>query len=237
MRISRRIIGFGLLVLLSASSTVLKAEVSPLLQEIAEHWIKDGQQWGFTQKVRETGRDGVTRERLENFDLSRGYERRWQLLKIDGREPTVAEVQEWSQRKNRGKKKNLKSWFEYVDLENARVTGHSDRTVDYEVPLKRLAGGLFPGDKVLVYLTIDKEARAIEHAEVRIFEPFNVALGLAEVVEVDAHVNIPTEPKAGSLASNAPREDPSGQVSATVNRIGGKRIEYTWTEFRRTPRS
>jgi len=237
MRISRRIVGLGLF-LFSAFCSMLNAAVSPLLQEIADRWIREGQQWGFTQQVRETGRDGVTHERLENFDLSRGYERRWQLLKIDGRVPTAAEVQEWSQRKNRGKKKNLKSWFEYVDLENARITGHTDRTIDYEVPLKRIAGGLFPGDKVLVYLTIDREARAIEHAEVRIGEPFNVALGLAEVVEVDAHVNIPPEPKAGSLTADTPAEDPSGQVSATVNRLGGKRIEYTWTEFRRTaPRS
>lgn len=227
-------VGLGLFLFFSASS-VLNAAVSPLLQEIADHWIRDGQQWGFTQQVRETGRDGITHERLENFDLSRGYERRWQLLKLDGRVPTAAEIEEWSQRKNRGKKKNLKSWFEYVDLENARVTGHSDRTIDYEVPLKRIAGGLFPGDKVLVYLTVDKEARAIEHAEVRIGEPFNVALGLAEVVEVDAHVNIPTEPKGGGVNNTAVVEDPSGQVSATVNRIGGKRIEYTWTEFRRTP--
>jgi len=217
-----------------ASRGLMPAAVSPLLQEVAAHWVDDGQQWGFTQLVRETDRDGITHERLENFDLSRGYEHRWQLLKLDGRVPSADEVEQWSLKKNRGKKKNLKSWFEYVDLENARVRSHTDRTIDYEVPLKRIAGGLFPGDKVSVRLTIDREARAIEHAEVRVDEPFNVALGLAEVVEVDADVNIPTGPKAGALRNYAMAENPSGQVSATVNRVGGKRFEYTWTEFRRT---
>ena len=235
MRPYRRTAGLSILFLFLASSALLSAAVSPLLQEIAAHWVEEGQEWGFTQLVRETDRNGVTRERLETFDLSRGYERRWQLLKLDGRVPSPEEVEQWSLKKNRGKKKNLKSWFEYVDLENARVSSHTDRTIDYEVPLKRIAGGLFPGDKVTVQLTIDRATRAIEHAQARIDEPFNVALGLAEVVEVDAHVNIPPEPKAGTPGNDAAAEEnPSGQVSATVNRIGGKRFEYTWTEFRRT---
>jgi len=235
MRISRRSAGLSLLFLFFASSSLLRAAVPPLLQEIANRWIDEGQQWGFTQQVRETDRDGVTHVRLENFDLSRGYERRWQLLQLDGRAPSAGEVQQWSDRKNRGKKKNLKSWFEYVDLENARIRSHTDRTIEYEVPLKRIAGGLFPGDKVSVLLTIDRETRAIEHAQARVDEPFNVALGLAEVVEVDAQVNIPPEPKAGAPRNLAAAgENPSGQVSATLNRLGGKRIEYTWTDFRRT---
>jgi hypothetical protein len=122
-----------------------------------------------------------------------------------------------------------------VDLENARIRSETARTIEYEVPLKRIAGGLFPGDKVSVRLTIDRETRAIEHAEARVDEPFNVALGLAEVVEVDADVNIPPESKTGGARNpDAAEENPSGQVSATVNRIGGRRFEYTWTEFRRT---
>lgn len=230
----RRTAGLSILFLFLASSTLLPAAVSPILRDVATHWIEERQEWGFTQLVRETDRDGVTHERLENFDLSRGYERRWQLLKLDGRVPSADEVEQWSMKKNRGKKKDLKSWFEYVDLENARVSGHTDRTIAYEVPLKRIAGGLFPGDKVTVQLTIDRETHAIEHAEVRVDEPFNVALGLAEVVDIDAHVDIPPEPKSGEPRNYAAEENPSGQVSATVNRIGGKRFEYTWTEFRRT---
>ncbi|MEJ1974347.1 MAG: hypothetical protein WDM96_18375 [Lacunisphaera sp.] len=103
------------------------------------------------------------------------------------------------------------------------------------MPLKRIAGGLFPGDKISVMLTVDKASRAIEHAHARVDEPFNVALGLAEVVDVDANINLPPEPKAGDKGKPAAAtENPSGTVSAVVNKLG-KRVEYTWSDFRRTP--
>ena len=207
-----------------------------MLQEIADRWLNERPQWGFTQTVRETARNGEVHERLERFDLSNGYEHRWQLLEMDGRIPSSEEVDAWSQRKNRGKRKDPKSWFQYVDLENAKPRGENARLIRYEVPLKRIAGGLFPGDKVSVMLTIDKETRAIERAQARVDEPFNVALGLAEVVEVDAKVDLPPEPKPGGQFAEytGPEENPQGFVSAVVNRFG-KRVEYTWTDFRRTP--
>ncbi|MES1194979.1 MAG: hypothetical protein ABUL65_03730, partial [Opitutus sp.] len=207
---------------------LLRAEVPPLLQEIAGRWLDERPQWSFTQLVRETSRDGEVHERLERFDLSRGYDQRWQLLAIDGRAPTAQEIEASSQRKNRGKPKSPRSWFEYVDLDNARLRGENDRFIRYEVPLKRVAGGLFPGDKISVLLTIDKQTHALEHAQARVDEPFNVALGLAEVVEVKGNVALPPAPDAG------PVDNPSGSVSAVVNRLG-KRVEYTWTDFRRTP--
>ena len=236
MRFTRRAAGI-LILFFAASASLLRAEVPPLLQEIADRWIQEGQQWGFTQTVRETTRDGEVHVRFERFDLSRGYERRWQLLKIDGRAPNADEVDAWNKRKNKGKKKDPKSWFQYVDLDNAKVRNETDRTIDYEVPLKRIAGGLFPGDKVSVLLTIDKETRAIEHAQARVDEPFNVALGLAEIEAVDASINLPPEPKAGNPRPSAAtvEDHPSGTVSATVNKLGGKRVEYTWSNFRRTP--
>ncbi len=91
--------------LLLSSVSLLRAAVPPLLQEIADRWIDERAQWGFTQLVKETGRDGQVHTRLERFDLSRGYDRRWQLLRIDGRLPNAEEVDEWSQRKNKGKRK------------------------------------------------------------------------------------------------------------------------------------
>jgi hypothetical protein len=209
--------------------------VPPLLQEIANRWLDEHPQWGFTQLVRETGHDGEVHERLERFDLSRGYDQRWQLLALDGRVPAAGEVEAWGLRKNRGRPKTPKSWFEYIDLDNAKVRGENARLIRYEVPLKRIAGGLFPGDKVSVLLTIDKQTRAIEHAQARVDEPFNVALGLAEVVEVKANVALPPAPQAGAPAGPdaGPDNNPSGTVSAVVNRLG-KRVEYTWTDFRRT---
>jgi len=235
MRVTRRAAGL-FFILFAASASLLRAAVPPLLQEIADRWVEEGLQWGFIQTVRETDRDGEVHVRFERFDLSRGYDRRWQLLRIDGRTPSADEVDEWSKRKNKGKKRDPKSWFQYVDLDNAKLRGETDRTIEYEVPLKRIAGGLFPGDKVSVLLVIDKESRAIEHAQARIDEPFNVALGLAEIEAVDANINLPPEPKAGSMRQTVAfaEDNPSGTVSATVNKLWGKRVEYTWSHFRRT---
>ena len=234
MSCTRRIAGLFFIFVVTSGS-LLRADVPPLLQEIADRWLEQRPQWGFTQLVRETDRDGEVHERQERFDLSRGYEHRWELLTLDGRTPSTEEVDAWSQRKNRGKKKDPKSWFAYVDLENAKVRGENARLIRYEVPLKRVAGGLFPGDKVSVMLTIDKQTHTIDHAQARVDEPFNVALGLAEVVEVNANVTLPPEPKAGSKQQpDATEENPSGSVSAVVNKFG-KRVEYTWTDFRRTP--
>jgi len=235
MHLPRRATGIYF-ILLVVSGALLRADVPPLLQEIAARWTEDRPQWGFTQLVRETGRDGEVREWLERFDLSRGYDRRWELLEIDGRTPTADEAGAWSQRKNRGRRRLPKSWLEYVDLEHATLRGENARLIRYEVPLKRIAGGLFPGDKVAVMLTIDKQTHAIEHARVRVDEPFNVALGLAEVVEVNANVALPPEPGDGAGPAPAAGSDdnPSGSVSAVINRLG-KRVVYTWSDFRRTP--
>ncbi len=221
--------------LLFFTGGLLRAEVPPLLQEIADHWSDEHAQWGFTQLVKETDRNGEVHERLERFDLARGYEQRWELLKIDGRPPTAEEIEAWGKRKNKGKKKEAKSWLQYVDLGNAQIRGETATRIRYEVPLKRVAGGLFPGDKISVYLTIDKESRAIEHAHARIDEPFNVALGLGEVLDVKANIDLPPEHKAGTPVDPAgsPDENPSGSVSATLNKLG-KRVEYTWSDFHRT---
>lgn len=170
------------LVVISASS--LRAETPPILQEIANKWSDERIRWSFTQAVKETDGKGVVHERLERFDPSQGYDKRWHLLKLDGRTPTPGEAREWNDRKNR-KKKDPKSWLEYVDLEHAKVREENAKTVCYQVPLKRAGGGLFPGDKVSVLLTVDKVSRSIAHARASIDEPFDVALGLAQVVDLD----------------------------------------------------
>lgn len=229
------LIAFALLV--TGSAIPSHAEVPPLLRDIAERWSREPQQWSFTQYVRESDSKGVVEDRLERFDLSAGYEKRWRLVKLNGRTPTGEEVEEWSKKKNRGKKRDPKSWLEYVDLENARVKEEDTRLVTYEVPLKRAGGGfLFPGDKVAVVLTIDKQSRSIAHAQASIDAPFNVALGLAQVVDLDLNLSLPEDRVPGGTPTEvAANEQPTGKASAVVNRFG-KRVEYTWSEFSRSSR-
>lgn len=217
-----------LLFLLTAA--YLRADVPPLLQEVAGKWMDEKSHWSFTQLAKETDKDGNVLERLERFDPSRGYEHRWELLKLNGKTPTPAEVEEWRRKKNRSKK-DPKPWLDYVDLEHAKVREEDAQAVTYDVPLKRAGGGLFPGEKVSVVLTINKQTRDLERAQAAIEGPFNVALGLARVIDLDLDLELPPEqPAAADAAKNG--NQPKGMAYAVVNKLG-KRVEYKWTEFRR----
>lgn len=219
-----------LLLLLSLLPAAARAEAPALLTEIANRWVDERTLWAFTQFVRETDGNGNVLERLERFDPSNGYDKRWRLLQLNGRTPSATEVEEWSKKKNK-KKKEPKNWLEFVDLEHARLEKEDAKTVSYIVPLKRAAGGLFPGDKISVQLIIDKQTKTIEQARASIDEPFNVALGLAQVVDLEFDLELPPD-KNSTVGSSKNPGQAAGTATAVVNRFG-KRVEYTWTEFKR----
>jgi hypothetical protein len=230
------------LLALLLSVPALRATVPPLLQEVAATLVDERQRWAFTQHVREFDGDKVAVERVESFDLARGEQNRWLLLELNGRKPTPEEVEKWSQKKNKSRKRPSKDVNEYVDLEKARVREENAATVSYEVPFRRSAGGLFPGEKVELTLTINKQTRALERAQVNIDESFKVALGLAQVVDIDLDLEIPDAAdkpkKSGATEKSAPAAKPAeagkplGTASAVVNKFG-KRFEYRWSDFKR----
>ncbi len=215
-----------LLVLLPAA----RGAAPPLLQEVAEKLASERERWAFTQFVREFDGDKVVVERVERYDPTRGQERRWQLLKLNGKTPTADEANAWSARKNKPHKRPPKAFSEYIDLDRAKVRSENADSVSYEVPFKRSAGGLFPGEKVELTLTISKQTHEIERAQVSLDESFKVALGLAQVVDLDLDLTMPEEEKKAPAAG--PAEKPQGTASAVVNKFG-HRMEYRWTDFTR----
>lgn len=224
MLMRRSICCLALLLLLPA----LRGEVPALLQEVADKLITERERWAFTQLVREFDGDRVKTERLERFDPTRGWERRWQLLRLNGRTPSAKEVQAWSDRKNRARKRPPKAFSEYIDLERARVQSETAESISDEIPFHRSAGGLFPGEKVELTLTINKNTRAIERAQVGIDESFPIALGLAQIIAIDLDLEMPdTDPPA---RAGDPTEQPRGTASAVVKKLG-RRIEYQWSDF------
>jgi hypothetical protein len=218
------------LLLLLFAATGLRGEVPALLQEVADNLVNEREHWAFTQLVREFDGDRVKVERLERFDPARGWERRWQLLRLNGRTPSAEEVEAWSKKKNRARKRAPKELAEYVDLAQARVAEETADRVSYKIPFRRSAGGLFPGDKVDLTLTINKDKRELERAQVGIDESFSVALGLAKIIEIDFDLEMPGNQSAPH--SGEPAEQAQGTASAVVNRLG-RRIEYQWSEFSR----
>jgi hypothetical protein len=201
------------------------ADGPPLLVQVAEKMADERQNWAFTQLARETSSNGQVLERLERYDPSRGYERRWELLKLNGRKPTPQEVEDWSKRKNRSRNKPPKTLEDYADLSQARVKAEDKDTVTYELPLRSAAGGLFPGNKVSLTLTVNKESKEIARAKAGIEGPFKVALGLAKVIDLDLDLEVPDD-------GGATAEKPKGTATAVVNKLG-KQIEYHWSDFTR----
>jgi hypothetical protein len=198
------------------------ADAPPLLTEVADKMADQRQNWAFTQVARETGGNGEVLERVERYDPSRGAAHRWQLLKLNGRTPTTQEVADWSERKNRKKGKAPKTLEDYADLSQAKVQAEDKNTVTYQIPLRSSAGGLFPGNKISLTLTVNKESKEIEKAKAGIDGPFKVALGLAKVIDLDLDVEVP----------NADGNKPKGTASAVVNKLG-KQVEYHWSDFTR----
>jgi hypothetical protein len=200
-----------------------------LLEEVADKMADERQNWAFTQHARETASNGEVTERVERYDPSRGPARRWELLKLNGRTPSAEEVERWSKKKNRTRSKAPKTLEDYADLSQARVREETADSVTYDVPLRSSAGGLFPGHKISLALTVNKETKAIERAQAGIAEPFKVALGLARVIDLDLDLE---------MDDAASAEKPQGTASAVINKLG-KRVEYHWSEFTRvtSPRS
>jgi hypothetical protein len=201
------------------------AEGPPLLQQVADKMADERQNWAFTQVARETSGNGEVLERVERYDPSRGHDHRWELLKLNGRTPTAQEAAEWSKRKNRTRSKAPKTLEDYADLSQAQVKSEDKDTVTYALPLRSSAGGLFPGNKISLTLTVNKESKEIEHAKAGIEGPFKVALGLAKVIDLDLDIEMPDD--AGKAA-----DKPQGKANAVINKLG-KQVEYHWSDFTR----
>jgi hypothetical protein len=214
-------------------SLVTLAHAAPvLLQQGAQKWLDERDRWTFTQTVRESDSHGdVVLERVERYDATRGSAQRWQLISLNGKPATAEEAAAWSRRKNKPRGKPIKPLSEYVDLERAQIVKADAQSISYNVPLRSPSGWIFPAEKVTVVLTIGKTSHAIERAQAEINAPFRVALGLAEVQELDLDLTVPTDEATGRGD-----ETPQGTATAVVNKLG-RRVEYSWTEFALAPAS
>lgn len=221
---------FAISLLLLLLAGPLRAEVPALLREVAERWTDERARWTFTQLVKEYDGQKVAEERVEHYDVSRGENRRWELVSINGQKPTTEQEAAWSKRKNRPRFFAVRPLGEYLDLANARTVKEDEHSVSYELPLSRSVAWLLPGEKISLVVTIDKQTRSLERGRVELGGPFSIALGLAKVIDLDVDLELPTEEE--SAAANAAQAKGSGY--AVVNKLG-RRIEYTWTDFVRVP--
>lgn len=223
---SRVIISLVALLALGAADPA--GEIS-LLRQVAQAWLDERDRWAFTQFVREYDGDEVKQERVERYDPSRGYAKRWELISINGQPPTEKQWADWNRRKNKKPRRSRPEIAERFDFANARVTEETAETVRYLLPLRSGIEWLFPISKVELLITINKagDAPALEQVQARISEPMKVALGLARILDIDLDVQMEPPPMADPADAK-----PTGTAQAVVTKFG-ERVEYVWSDFTR----
>lgn len=204
---------------------------SPLLNRAAEKWQAEGNRWAFTVLVREVENGVVGEERVEHYDPSKPPADRWELLTLDGQSPTDEKRGAWQKAKARKRWKAPKLLSEYCDFENARAISAAPGAVNYRVPLKSNHSWLLPVDRVVLTVTVNKATSGIEEVTAGLDEPYRVALGLARIIDVDFDLKINPSREHGAVAGPATAR-PQGTAHVVISRLG-KRIEYTWSDFKR----
>jgi hypothetical protein len=208
---------------------------SPLLNRAAEKWMTEADRWAFTMQVREFDHHGLKEERVEHFDPSRPAGERWTLVTVNGRAATAERQAAWRETKARKHQHEWKSLSAYFEFDNATLVGALPQALRYRLPLRSNHNWLFPVDHIVLTVTVNKATAAIEQVEAGLEKPFGMALGLASLLDVDLDMKMnSSEPLA---AADGPADaHPAGLAQIVIVRLG-KRVEYTWSGFRRVPLS
>lgn len=202
--------------------------MSPLLTRAAEKWQTEGNHWAFTVRVREIDDGLLKEERVERYDPSKPGAARWELLSVDGQAPTDERRVAWQKSKTRKHRKAPKTLSDYFDFEHATAVSATPGAVSYLVPLRSNRAWLFPVEKVSLTVSVNKANYAIEEVKAGIDEPFRVALGLARIIDVDLDMKM----NQHGVPVGPATSKPDGLAHVVIGRLG-KRIEYTWSDFKR----
>ncbi len=175
---------------LFVASSLAHAAVPALLQEAIAKLGKDTDRWAYTQTTIQKDDKGKPKsEIVMRFDPSKPYAEQYQVLKIDGKEPSESQVRKYRRMgEKRGERidkaeatgveppAERKSLGELMDLERATVLTEDDKVVTYEVPLRKEGNSRFPPEKFTVTARINKEQKAFENVSAKLRAPIREKL-------------------------------------------------------------
>lgn len=195
-----------------------------------EKWLGERDHWAFTQRAVEY-ENGTPHVRLERYDPSKRGDARWTLLAINGKFPTPEQHAAWAKKKFQKKRRRFDMPLgDFFTFEDARVVSETPTRVRYELPLRNDRSWLFQADKVRVFVSVNKETRALERLIAEIEEPVKVLLGIARITdgELDlSFLNFDEDAEPGPESTQ-----PTGRARVTVRKFG-ERVEFTWSDFKR----
>lgn len=146
-------------------------------------------EWAYTETSRNLGDKRVLVTRV---DPSKSEAERCVLLRIDGRPPTPAQVQEWRDDGGDVPKVlgDLPPLANLVDLRDLRIAKDETAAIVFELPIR---GGNpeFSSEKFQALFRVNRTTRGFEDITVRLRDSFRVA-GLVKVTGADLHVQFQT---------------------------------------------
>ncbi|MGH7997077.1 MAG: hypothetical protein ACREFX_12065 [Opitutaceae bacterium] len=226
-------IRWSLAILLLAPAAALRAAGPPILNEAIHKLVADENHWAFTQKSQEFDRAGkpIGGLTIERFDPSRPYDRQWRLLQYRGHAPTLAERVIWKHRKARlMRHAGEKGLGQVLDLARAIPVTSAGGTTTFLVPIRKHASRRYPGDKLEVFMDVNRKLRALTAFSLRPKRPFRIG-GVVKVDhgEVDGRLEVVQAKYAPALVWV--RGDGEGRVFGLVPVGRGEEVRYD--DFRR----
>lgn len=183
--------------------------------------------WAFTETARLPGDDHVTTVR---YDPSKPPEERVVLLKVDGKDPKPAYLQQWRREAHEplpglGELPPLAS---VVDLDDVRIYADETAAVVFELPVKA-ANADFPADKFQARFRVNKTHRGFEDFAVKLRDPLRVA-GVVKVTDAGLEARFQTfDPALGPQAVSLKMGGGVRVLLVSVSRS----FELTRTDFKR----
>jgi hypothetical protein len=149
----------------------------------------DGNCWAYTETSRSIGDDHETTVR---FDPSKPPEGRSTLLKVDGKVPKPAYLQQWRNEEHGALSGlgELPSLSSVVDMNDVRVYSDETAAIVFELPVKA-SNSDFPADKFQARFRVNKTYRGFEDLSVKLRESMRVA-GIAKVTDAGLEARFQT---------------------------------------------
>lgn len=194
---------------LLAAAVTARAAVPQILQDALKKISQDTDRWAYTQTAIQKDEKGRTKsEIVMRFDPSKPYAEQYTLLKIDGKAPSESQQAKYRRMgEKRGERlekaeatgavdpSQRKSVGELMDLDRATVAEENERTITYEVPLKKEGNTRLPPEKFRVTARVNKEQRAFENVSAKLRAPLREKL-IMKLSEGEGHIEFKTvDPK------------------------------------------
>ena len=187
----------------------------------------DADCWAFTETSRSLEDDRVTNVR---YDPSKPPEESNTLLKVDGKAPTAASLEQW---RKEGRTVlpglgELPALSSVVDVNDVRIYADETAAVVFELPVKA-SNTEFPVDKFQARFRVNKTHHGFEDFSVKLREPMRVA-GIAKVTDAGLEARFQTFDS--SLAPQPVLLKMGGGVRVLFVKIS-RSFEVTRTDFKR----